>query len=706
MHAVWPNGGSVGPAVRRLSIAASVQTALLGLTIVLAAVAAIGVAGLYNARQNYENELYDGLHAQAAAARLLAAGVVEEATLRLVHGAGAKSSEDAAKAAFDDALSIARGLVRHDRVSTALVDAAGQAQAKLRLDPGSVGAPLAARDPVAKLSARQGERIANARRHAKHESRKELFAIIAGGGLALLLALGLVAALVGSVRKPLDALVVASRRVAGGDREVRVREDGPEELQMLARSFNAMATDVQAAAERLESERRRLDITVRSLGDALLIVDADGTVSSANPRATQLVPELAPGVATGPEGVALPAPLQAALSDEVTVERDGRTLAVTAARLEHGSGSVWTVRDVSERARLERLKSEFVATASHELRSPLTSIKGFVELLEGSKGLTKRQREFLEIVRISTDRLVELVNDLLDVASVEAGGLEIHRRPLDLEGVVRETAALLAPRIDEKGQRLEIEVADDAPAAFADPDRVRQILVNLLTNAHRYTGEGGTLTAAVRAGAGDVVLEVRDTGRGMTEDELEHVFERFYRTGDGEHESGSGLGLAIVQSLVELHDGHIDVASTKDEGSTFTVHLPRAGDGPGSQLPSRDLLRGKRVLVVDDEPEVGRLIVEGLRAYGVRTELVNDGETALQRVAQGNYDAMTLDLLMPGVSGFDVLRTLRADPKIANTAVVVVSVFSGRDAVSGEWMVAKPINVDELADALSAAIAR
>jgi CheY-like chemotaxis protein len=277
---------------------------------------------------------------------------------------------------------------------------------------------------------------------------------------------------------------------------------------------------------------------------------------------------------------------------------------------------------------------------------------------------------------------------------------------VDLRGIVSETTKLLRPRIEDKDQKLVVDIAGEPPMALADADRVRQILVNLLTNAHLYTDAGGTVTVAVRAGSDDVVLEVSDTGRGMTEEQLEHVFERFYRTGDRENEHGSGLGLAIVQSLVELHDGRIDVTSVKGEGSTFTVHLPRAGDGPESEPPSRELLRGKRILVVDDEYEVGRLIVEGLELHGAIGELVEDGDTALRVLAEGRHDAVTLDLLMPGVSGFDVLRTLRADPALANTPVVVVSVFSGREAISGEWMVAKPIDINELADALSAAIAR
>jgi CheY-like chemotaxis protein len=360
------------------------------------------------------------------------------------------------------------------------------------------------------------------------------------------------------------------------------------------------------------------------------------------------------------------------------------------------------VRDVSERARLEQLKSEFVATASHELRSPLTSIKGFVELLAASKGLDTRQREFLDIVLVSTNRLVDLVNDLLDVARVEAGRIEIHRRPIDLGDIVEEVAALLRPRIADKRQRLELDIPRSMPRALADPSRVRQIVTNLLTNAHLYTGEHGRLRVSLHAQPDAIALEVADTGRGMTDEELEHVFDRFYRAGDGSSGPGTGLGLAIVRSLVDLHHGTIDVTSAPGEGTTFTVRLPRAVEEtePATQMA----LRGKRVLVVDDEPEIAELIATRLKPYGVHAELVHRGEDALELLRTQRFDAVTLDILMPGMSGFEVLRALRSDPVLCLVPVVVVSVFSGREALSGEWVVSKPIDAAELADALGAAV--
>src|SRR5579875_3282288 len=185
---------------------------------------------------------------------------------------------------------------------------------------------------------------------------------------------------------------------------------------------------------------------------------------------------------------------------------------------------------MSERARLERAKSDFVATASHELRSPLTSIKGFVELLARSPGsMSERQREFVEIILRSTDRLVELVNDLLDVARIEADRMEMNPRPIDVGEAVREVTELMGPRIEEKHQQLGLYIAPALPLAMADPGRVRQIIANLLTNAHQYTPRGGRLHIGVEPDRAWIQIVVADTGIGISEQDRQRVFDRFYR---------------------------------------------------------------------------------------------------------------------------------------------------------------------------------
>jgi signal transduction histidine kinase/DNA-binding response OmpR family regulator len=494
--------------------------------------------------------------------------------------------------------------------------------------------------------------------------------------------------------------------LAEGKLERRVEPSGPRELQDLAGAFNAMGEDLATAQRRIEEERRRLAVTIESLGDALIVTEPGSpTIATVNPRAAELVPELAVGDRVDAEPSPLP-DLEAALAKETLIEHRGRTLAVTAARLGgEDHGVVWTVHDMSERARLERAKSEFVATASHELRSPLTSIKGFVELLEhSSEGMTDRQREFIEIILKSTDRLVELVNDLLDVARIEADHVEINRRPIDVGEIVREVVELFSARVESKHQHLSSYVAPTLPPALADPGRVRQIVANLLTNAHLYTPEGGNIHVGAEPDRAWVQIVVEDSGVGMTGEETARIFDRFYRAGNRSSSNpGTGLGLSIVKSLVDLHGGQISVDSEPGRGTIFRVRLPAAV--PGLDSPAAlDSIRGRNVLVVDDEPEIAELIASQLSALDVQTRVALSGEEALERLRSEHYDAVTLDILMPGMDGFEVLREIRADRELSRTPIVFVSVFSGRQELAGEWVVSKPIDADELRDVLGAAV--
>ena len=685
-------------AVRRLSIARSFRLALLGLAVVLAGLAGVGVAELYSVRQTYEDRLAAAYGLEASAGKLLAASVVEEATLRLAPSTS--SAARRARAAFGQAAADARVRTAGDPQSTRLVDRIVAAQASLRRRPRTRPA-LEARAAVGELVARQRTRRVQARQQASSATRRALLVIGIGGALALALAVALVTAILESVRRPLAELVDAAERLAAGELSVRVDESSPGELAELGGAFNAMAADLQRATAELEAERQRLAVTIESLGDALLVTDDRHVVRTANPRAGELVPEAQVGAHL--DAIAwLPGPIDA-LAGEVVVSHGGRSLAVTASRLGFaGEGLVWTVRDVSERARLERLKSEFVSTASHELRSPLTSIKGFVELLHASPGLTDRQREFVDIVLTSTNRLVDLVNDLLDVARVEAGRLEVHPRPTDVVALIHEVTGLLGARLVARDQDLEIDVPDDLPPALADPGRLRQVLTNLLTNAHLYTPEGGRVRVGADATDTEVLIEVTDTGRGMTPEQLEHAFERFYRAGDSS-EPGTGLGLAIVKALIDLQGGTIDVRSAPGEGTSFLLGFARTHPVDPESGP-RHALRGKRVLVVDDEEPAARLVGEHLEPFGVDVTLCHDGRAALAELRERRYDAMTLDIFMPGMSGFEVLRALRADSGLQRLPVVVVSVFSGREALSGESSLDKPVSGEALADALGSAM--
>ena len=701
--------------MQRLSIARSLRLALVGLTVALAVVAGLGVAGLYSARQDYENTLNSSSSLATAAANLLTAGIAEAEVLRDARGPGAAPAKQEAASAYLAAGSAARTLAAGDAASAQLLSEqlAAEAQARSLAAQGGLAlasaptGPLArARDLASRLQARQQVRQDDARRKARSRSRDAVILVAIAGLLALLGTLAVISSLVRTMRRPLDELVLATRTLAEGDLERRVKPSGPRELRELGNAFNAMGGDLNEAQRRIEAERHRLEVTIESLGDGLIVTEPDSSaIAAVNPRATELVPELAVGTSVDKDTSPLPS-LQQALSGETIIEHDGRTLAVTASKLgEESGGVVWTVRDTTERARLERAKSEFVATASHELRSPLTSIKGFVELLHRSpEAMSERQREFVEIILRSTDRLTELVNDLLDVARIEADSVEINRRPIEVGEAVREIAELMGPRLAEKRQDLSVHVAPTVPLALADPGRVRQIVANLVTNAHLYTPEEGTIEVSVEPDRAWVQIEVRDSGVGMTREQMGRIFERFYRARQSASSSpGTGLGLSIVKSLVELHHGHIEVESEPGQGTTFRVRLPAAvlETAPARML---EAIRGRRVLVVDDEWEIAELIAGQLEPVGVRTVIASDGDQALSLLRESHFDAITLDVLMPSMNGFEVLREIRADPELRAMPIVFVSVFSRRYELAGEWVVPKPIDADELRNVLAAAV--
>jgi signal transduction histidine kinase len=240
----------------------------------------------------------------------------------------------------------------------------------------------------------------------------------------------------------------------------------------------------------------------------------------------------------------------------------------------------------TERAQLEQLKTDFISVVSHELRTPLTSIKGYTEMVvDGDAGdLNDEQREYLGVALSNTDRLVDLVNDLLDLSRIESGRFELERERIAVRDILEDALRVLRPLVEAKEQRLAVEIAPDLPPIDGDRRRLTQVAVNLLSNANKYTPAGGTITVSATGDRGEVVLAVRDTGAGMRPEDQAHLFERFYRVRDAgtRDVAGSGLGLAITRSIVELHGGRINVQSAFGVGSRFEVRLPVAAGGRGA----------------------------------------------------------------------------------------------------------------------------
>jgi len=239
-------------------------------------------------------------------------------------------------------------------------------------------------------------------------------------------------------------------------------------------------------------------------------------------------------------------------------------------------------RDARERDRVERMKDDFVLTVSHELRTPVTVVKGFAEMLTAQRqSLNSRQYEAAEVIAESSAQLQKMINDLLDLARSDAGKLRIEPKPTPVRPLAQRVGRQMRPHFEEKNQRFTVTVEKDLPDVEADADRVAQVLANLLTNANKYAPDGAQVRMSATRVGDEVEFAVSDNGPGLGEEELDHVFDRFWRAQSGETQEvgGTGLGLAIAKSLVELHGGAISATSTQGEGATFRFVLPIAKDG-------------------------------------------------------------------------------------------------------------------------------
>ena len=253
-------------------------------------------------------------------------------------------------------------------------------------------------------------------------------------------------------------------------------------------------------------------------------------------------------------------------------------------RNNHFLGTVSIFRDITHQVEVDRLKSEFVATVSHELRTPMTSIRGYVDiLLMGAAGaLTENQIHFLDIIRSNTERLNILVADLLDISRLESGRVMLTPQEVDLRELAQDVIETVQQRSqeEEKAMLFDLDLAENIPTVYADPDRLRQIITNLVENAYHYTPENGRITLSVAAlnGHDTVQVDVHDNGVGIALEDQKQVFERFYRGEDPLvlATPGTGLGLPIVKQLIEMHKGEIWVKSSgeRGEGSTFSFTLP------------------------------------------------------------------------------------------------------------------------------------
>lgn len=376
-----------------------------------------------------------------------------------------------------------------------------------------------------------------------------------------------------------------------------------------------------------------------------------------------------------------------------------------------------------ELRRLDELKSEFLAMVSHELRTPLTAIIGYSRLLmrQVHGPLSPRQLEQQEAIYRSAQRLTDLINDLLDVSRLEAGRVELLPRPTRVRPIVDQVLAVVGVAAQAKQIRVVNEIAPDLTAVHADPTRLQQVLVNLAGNSVKFTSSGGRVRIHGGARGDQVWITVEDTGVGIAREELARIWDPFYQVESPLHRrhGGSGLGLTIVRRLVELHGGVVRAESDGlNQGSRFTFTLPVAHESvPEAQPPAEPhverVLTGRDVLVVEDEKEnqaLIRAVVEDL--LGGKAILCEDGERALHEALEQPPALVLLDLMLPGVSGWEVARRLRQSPRTRDVPIIAVSalaraqereaaVHAGCDAY-----IAKPFTPEEMARVIAGTVGR
>ncbi|SFJ74928.1 ATP-binding protein [Thermoflavimicrobium dichotomicum] len=394
------------------------------------------------------------------------------------------------------------------------------------------------------------------------------------------------------ITQPLIQMKKAAEKIARGDfsARVRVREHERDEIADLTLTFNRMAGQLDDLVNMLSHEKEQLTSILRSMTDGVITLNAKGKVIMTNPPADRLL-----AIFREPGNLSfkatLPPPLKEFFDTVVKEEKEivgditeqGRTWAVVMAPLyARGQlrGAVAVFRDVTEERRLDKMRKDFVANVSHELRTPLAMLQGYSEaLIDDIAQSPEEIKEIAQVINEESMRMGRLVRELLDLARMEAGHIQMHLSHLDVTQFIQRVVRKFQALARERGVEVTGEVAENLPIVRWDEDKIEQVLTNLIDNAIRHTPEGGAVTVRAFQSGKHIFLEVEDTGTGIPEEDLPFVFERFYkadkaRTRGKGKSGGTGLGLSIVKHLVNAHLGNVTVRSQVGKGTVFSVQLP------------------------------------------------------------------------------------------------------------------------------------
>jgi two-component system phosphate regulon sensor histidine kinase PhoR len=416
---------------------------------------------------------------------------------------------------------------------------------------------------------------------------------VAGAALLALVVGSLLALVAGrSVAQPLITIGAAARAIAAGA-PPRFPRSGIPDIDGLVQALRQMHQQLGDRFEELRREQAETAALVESMVEGVIAADERGRTVTANAAARRLLgyevtdalPDLPELFRVKAAREVVDAVLRGQAVEDRELEIDERAILMNARPLPSG-GAVLVIHDLTELRRLEAVRRDFVANVSHELKTPLTSISGYAETLLADTPDGETTRRFLTTILENARRMQRLVDDLLDLARIEAGRWQPEPEPVDVQETAREMWNELAERAAARSVQFEVDVAPGAGTVVLDADALRQVLTNLLDNSLRYTGRGGRIVCRSRLEDSGVAISVADNGSGIAHEHIPRIFERFYRADQSRsrEEGGTGLGLAIVKHLVEAHGGRVYAESERGVGTTVTCWFP------GSAVPASDPL--------------------------------------------------------------------------------------------------------------------
>ena len=528
--------------------------------------------------------------------------------------------------------------------------------------------------------------------------------------------------------------------------------DFDSDRAMLERSLELSSNELSGARDEATEARRRLTDALESISEGFFLFDAEDRLVVCNSRFRALYPGLADIVVPG---VAFETILQTVTERGILTDTAGRTDGWIRERLEqhrnpgrpllhHQSDGLWiqiserktqeggtvgVYTDVTELKKREaevaaardeamkatQAKSQFLASMSHELRTPLNAIIGYSEMLhEEAEDLG--QESFLpDLVKIreSGKHLLSLINDILDLSKIEAGKMDVLLEDFEVADLITQVQSVIEPLMAKNGNTLVVDCAPDLGAMRSDQTKLRQNLFNLLSNAAKFTKEGKITLAArrvVQNGADWLEFRLSDTGIGMTPEQLGRLFQAFAQAeaSTSRDYGGTGLGLAITRHFCRMLGGDVTVDSTPGEGSTFTITLPARGPDAEAEVapavgPTRSVATGT-VLIIDDDRAIHDLLERELGAKGYHVLHAAGGREGLKIAKQSRPDVITLDIIMPDLDGWTVLKTLKDDQELRDIPVLLVTIMGDRDmgfALGAADYITKPLDREKLLAAVN-----